>query len=280
MSEVSIKEIAEEAAKQPKDILDKAKELGFSVRSVSSKLKEGQALMLYEYITSGVLPVGLQSSGEKSKKDSKTSRTNAKGNKKTQDDAMKMDKSHQEITKNSTPSTTQDSIEERQIIDKQVAASSIMPNDKKKFNVISRGSDAEKEIKDATDTQTQETLPTVQDSVVANKPIDSISTVKQETDSIKEPGIPQGIDLSQVKRPRVSSIRVIRKNYDSSETSQKRFIGQAKLRDSTQILDGLKHADVKERTKKKKDKAVVKPQQKHASHIISVERDIDDSGGR
>lgn len=66
MSKVSIKEIADEAAKNPKDILDKAKELGFKVRNVSSTITTEEAEMLYKHITS--VPITEKT---KTKKDSK-----------------------------------------------------------------------------------------------------------------------------------------------------------------------------------------------------------------
>ncbi|STQ85594.1 translation initiation factor IF-2 [Helicobacter muridarum] len=55
----SIKEIALEAAiTREKDVLEKAKEIGISVKSVSTNLTEEESNILYQYITTGKLPDG------------------------------------------------------------------------------------------------------------------------------------------------------------------------------------------------------------------------------
>ncbi|PAF49102.1 translation initiation factor IF-2 [Helicobacter sp. 12S02232-10] len=54
MAKVRLTEIATEAGKSSKEVLEKAKEMGLNVKTVSSGLSDEEAAYLYEYITTGV----------------------------------------------------------------------------------------------------------------------------------------------------------------------------------------------------------------------------------
>ncbi|MDO7253306.1 translation initiation factor IF-2 [Helicobacter cappadocius] len=54
MAKVRLTEIANEAGRAPKEVLEKAKEMGLNVKAASSALSEEEAAKLYEYITTGV----------------------------------------------------------------------------------------------------------------------------------------------------------------------------------------------------------------------------------
>ncbi len=71
MSKVKIEEIALEVGASDKDVLAKAKELGFKVRAKNSTLNEEQASMLVDYIMYGKLPEGIKKEKEESKSKSK-----------------------------------------------------------------------------------------------------------------------------------------------------------------------------------------------------------------
>ncbi len=67
MSVIKIEEVAQEAAVDPKEALEKAKELGFKVRARNSKISEEQAETLMNYILTGTLPKSMQSKKEEKK---------------------------------------------------------------------------------------------------------------------------------------------------------------------------------------------------------------------
>ncbi|PAF43337.1 translation initiation factor IF-2 [Helicobacter sp. 11S03491-1] len=54
MAKIRLTEIATEAGKNSKEVLEKAKEMGLDVKTVSSGLSEEEAGNLYEYITTGI----------------------------------------------------------------------------------------------------------------------------------------------------------------------------------------------------------------------------------
>lgn len=292
MSKVSIKEIADEAAKNPKDILDKAKELGFKVRNVSSTITTEEAEMLYNYITTGSLPDGFVPATEKTraKKDSKAKQTDKN------DDAQaetETDITTQKTTKKqkSTKKDTQETLskDETQATPKAVQTSDIKP--KKSIQIVRRGDEEPQKV--VAKTQTENTIKKEQSSTAtiettAKETIHTETTLKETkqeapikpiestptTEVKKDSELPQGIDPSQLRKPRISAIRVISKNDEAQTTSKKKDEVNSSLRSATQILDTLKNVERKEKVKKKKDKSTNKPQQKHSSHIISMERDM------
>ncbi|PAF47522.1 translation initiation factor IF-2 [Helicobacter sp. 12S02634-8] len=79
MAKIRLTEIATEAGKSSKEVLEKAKEMGLDVKTVSSGVSEQEAAYLYEYITTGVnhhTPQApkAKSSKEKEPKKAKTSK--------------------------------------------------------------------------------------------------------------------------------------------------------------------------------------------------------------
>ena len=278
MSKISIKNIADEAAKKPKEVLEKAKELGFEVRSPTATITAEQADILYDYITTGNLPNGFVSATEKPKKDSKS--------KTEKDSKVQIDK--QETNTQKTPKKPKTSEQDIQIAITNQAdsipqlAQIDTPKPKKTIQIIRR-TDGEQKIaqKEPPLEKPQETAKieheTTQDAQNTSNQIATEPKLMPITEAKKEIEVPQGIEISQVRKPRISAIRVISKNDDIA-TPNKKEDEQIALRNSTQILDSLKHVERKEKTKKKKDKATNKPQQKHTSHIISMERDMSGFG--
>ncbi|MCI5785999.1 MAG: translation initiation factor IF-2 [Helicobacter trogontum] len=284
MSKVSIKEIADEAAKNPKDILDKAKELGFKVRNVSSTITTEEAEMLYKHITS--VPIT-----EKTKKDSKAKTADKK------DDAhieTEIETTAQKNIKKQKATKQDMQVESPTKDETQAIPKVVQPNNiktKKPIQIIRRGNEDQQKMVEKTPTSNQikiehevekeqasttrietdikETRQEVQTNAQP-EPLESIL----DTDVKKDAEVPQGIDPSQLRKPRVSSIRVISKNDETQTTNKKKDDSNSNLRSATQILDSLKHVERKEKVKKKKDKNTNKPQQKHSSHIISMERDM------
>lgn len=284
MSKVSIKEIADEAAKNPKDILDKAKELGFKVRNVSSTITTEEAEMLYKHITS--VPIT-----EKTKKDSKAKTADKK------DDAhieTEIETTAQKNIKKQKATKQDMQVESPTKDETQAIPKAVQPNNiktKKPIQIIRRGNEDQQKMVEKTPTSNQikiehevekeqasttrietdikETRQEVQTNAQP-EPLESIL----DTDVKKDAEVPQGIDPSQLRKPRVSSIRVISKNDETQTTNKKKDDSNSNLRSATQILDSLKHVERKEKVKKKKDKNTNKPQQKHSSHIISMERDM------
>ncbi|PAF43202.1 translation initiation factor IF-2 [Helicobacter sp. 11S02596-1] len=89
MAKVRLTEIATEAGKSSKEVLEKAKEMGLNVKTVSSGLSDEEAAYLYEYITTGVN--NLPKSDSKTKpaakptKDTKKQQTQESPHQKSQD---------------------------------------------------------------------------------------------------------------------------------------------------------------------------------------------------
>ena len=273
MSKISIKTIAEEAAKNPKEVLDKAKELGFKVRSITATITDEQAQTLYNYITTGVLPNGFISE-EEIKKDSKDKNKLEKDNQAEQDKQESKTQKATKKTKTTESNIQADKVKQTDSIP-QVAQIDALKS-KKTIQVIRRTDEEQKEIKkelqqDLKDiTQSQEIKQELQNT---SKQVEIESTQKPTLEAKKDSEMPQGIDISQVRKPRISAIRVISKNDDVATPHKKEDL-QATLRNSTQILDSLKHVERKDRARKKKDRTANKPQQKHTSHVISMERDM------
>ena len=274
MSKTSIKTIAEEAAKNPKEVLDKAKELGFKVRSTTATITDEQAQILYIYITTGNLPEGFVSATEKPKKDSKSktekeSKAQAdKQESKTQKTPKKPKTEEQDIQ--TAPTKQADSIPQATQID------TLKP--KKAIQIIRRTDEEQKAAKKEPPLEKPKEAVKIEHEAVQDAQNTSNQIALEPkpmpiAEAKKEIEVPQGIEISQVRKPRISAIRVISKNDDMVAPNKKEDT-QIALRNSTQILDSLKHVERKDRVKKKKDKTTNKPQQKHTSHVISMERDM------
>lgn len=89
MAKIRLTEVALEAGKNPKEVLEKAKELGLKVTTVSSGLVEEDAHKLYEFITTGVSNVHTSTKVEKkesnSTKSEKTEKKTASKNTKKEE---------------------------------------------------------------------------------------------------------------------------------------------------------------------------------------------------
>ena len=73
MDKIRISQIAKEIGKTSKEILQKAQELGFEVKTASSAVTTEQAEELYNYVLSGK-SVEIKTSKEETKKSTKTDR--------------------------------------------------------------------------------------------------------------------------------------------------------------------------------------------------------------
>ena len=271
MSEITIEEIASEAAKKPKEVLEKAKELGFSVRSVKGLVSEEQASILYDYIITGSVPPNINQHVSTAT-NPKTTRSNTKEPK-----AKAVQDTSKAIKKS-------DIVDKQEII--QPIDTSVVRPSKKNIQIISRGKDeVNKESQQsktvATDEPQSTPSPITQHDDIAQKQAPEIhqETIERQMQSIHQTlQLPQGIDPNQLKKPRISSIRVISKNDDTKDKPTESTITSNLNRlHSTQILDSLKHVERKEKVKKKKDKTQL-TKQKHTSHVINVERDMGISG--
>ena len=74
MDKIRISQIAKEIGKTSKEILQKAQELGFEVKTASSAVTTEQAEELYNYVLSGK-SVEIKTSKEETKKSTKTEKT-------------------------------------------------------------------------------------------------------------------------------------------------------------------------------------------------------------
>ncbi|PAF53202.1 translation initiation factor IF-2 [Helicobacter sp. 13S00482-2] len=120
MAKVRLTEIANEAGRTPKEILEKAKEMGLNVKAASSALSEEEAANLYEYITTGInnyIPA--------SPKIPKTSKTPSQ-DKQTQ---PKQPKKQTKTTKKIEQKVTQ-SKEESTVIEPQETITEVIPTPK------------------------------------------------------------------------------------------------------------------------------------------------------
>lgn len=119
MAKVRLTEIANEAGKASKEVLEKAKEMGLDVKSTSSGLTEEEAANLYEYITTGInnhIPAPSKTTKtakktqEKQEKQAKTTKKESKTTKKSSKEAPK--ESAKESTKETSSKATKESTKE------------------------------------------------------------------------------------------------------------------------------------------------------------------------
>ena len=249
---VEISNIAREAAREnPKEVLEKAKELGFKVRSVKSKVTSEQAEVLYNYVTTGTLPDDFVPATEKTNKDSKNQEESKTETYKQEPKTKKTIKNptiHKQNTKTTSVSIETDSI-------KQISQADIS-KPKRAIQIISNGEDKKEVQKEPVEiskaTTQHQIVQSKHDIQDAQKQVaGSIRSITQEVKEDYE--VPQGIDISRIRKPRISAIRVVSKN-DDNVLPHKNDDLQATLRSSTRILDSLKHVERKDRVKKKKEK--------------------------
>ena len=113
---ISIKEFALELAmSNPKEAIEKAKEIGIAVKNVSSEISDEDAQKLSEYILSGKLPENLKKPQASKEKTSKTQSKTSKTPKKSQEE-KKEDKKEEKAPKAKTPSTPKVEKEESKAI--------------------------------------------------------------------------------------------------------------------------------------------------------------------
>lgn len=82
---ITIKDFALELAiSNPKEVVEKAKEMGISVKNISSEISDEDALKLSDYIMSGKLPENAKKASASKEKASKTSEKTSKASKSTE----------------------------------------------------------------------------------------------------------------------------------------------------------------------------------------------------
>ena len=103
MDKFRISQIAQEIGKTSKEVLQKAQELGFNVKTASSALTDTQANELYEYIIKGIKPTSSQENKEKPEKKPKES---AKKTTKDKASSKETEKSKSQKEKKESTKTT------------------------------------------------------------------------------------------------------------------------------------------------------------------------------
>lgn len=127
MDKIRISQIAKELSKTSKEVLQKAQELGFEVKTASSAVTATEADVLYNYILSGVNPNAGKESPKKtvtkdSKKDTKESaKSSAKAKsstekkpKATTSKTLKKDSTQENLPRESIKKATQEILQEKQ----------------------------------------------------------------------------------------------------------------------------------------------------------------------
>ena len=108
MDKIRISQIAKEIGKTSKEILQKAQELGFEVKTASSAVTTEQAEELYNYVLSGK-SVEIKTSKEETKKSTKTEKTTKT---KKEESKLKKTKEDEIDKKTRTKTSTKDSKKE------------------------------------------------------------------------------------------------------------------------------------------------------------------------
>lgn len=127
MDKIRISQIAKELSKTSKEVLQKAQELGFEVKTASSAVTATEADVLYNYILSGVNPNAGKESPKKavtkdSKKDTKESaKSSAKAKSSTEEKpkattskTLKKDSTQENLPRESIKKATQEILQEKQ----------------------------------------------------------------------------------------------------------------------------------------------------------------------
>ena len=306
----SIKEVAAQAGKvsdkQVKEVLAKAKELGFKVRAVNSTVSDDDAAILYEYITSGKLPDGFPPGGADAKapKTSPVSKPAQKEVKKSSevedqngDEAQSPKAKLQKKTTTKTTRTKKDSSpskasKELTPLPEPKEAIVVEEQDVKKTSgtrklyIVSKGKEEDKaptaEVAKV-DSKEQEVASAVPE--VKETPIESKSDEPPKKPEVKQvevaPPVPKSKSMSDLALPqgfdpstadvRVKSIRVVSRK-DGPATKKNKS-------EASPLLDRIKQTGAierREKPKKKKEKPVAK--QNKNSQIITMERGMGDSG--
>lgn len=263
----TIEEIAQEAAKQPKEILDEAKGLGFKVSTIKSTLNDEDAEKLYNHIIGEVIitaPINTKST--KAQSDIKTQKIESKTYKKKSTKGIKEKVDTVDSKKSKKP---QDDVGVEAM------------KEKKGLRIISTGkigvppkSLAKTEPKAVEKKASLELAQTnVQDIEPKQEAKEEIKEIIK-LDRLKA-NIPSGSAMT--KTAITSSIRIIRKTHE--EEKPKREFKEAKeiksASDANKILADLQKAQ-KQKTKTKKVTKEIKHQKNTKEHLISVDRELSD----
>ena len=128
MDKIRISQIAKEIGKTSKEILQKAQELGFEVKTASSAVTTEQAEELYNYVLSGK-SVEIKTSKEETKKSTKTEKTTKT---KKEESKLKKTKEDEIDKKTRTKTSTKDSKKESPKIPTTVLLQQVNPQESPK----------------------------------------------------------------------------------------------------------------------------------------------------
>ena len=314
----SIKEVAEQAGKvsdkQVKEVLAKAKELGFKVRAVNSTISDDDAAILYEYITSGKLPDGFTPSGTDAKapKTSPASKQAQKESKKTSevvdqdsDETQSPKAKSQKKTTTKTTRTKKDSapskaskevtplpeLKEAIVVEEQDVKKT---SSTRKLHIVSKGKEEDKApIAEVAKVDSKEQKPVAAQEVVPATPVVKEAQTESKSDEppkrseVKQveiaPPVPKSKSMSDLALPQGFDPTPAAKVKVSAIRVVSRKDGPATKKNKSEaspLLDRIKQTGAierREKPKKKKEKPVAAKQNKN-SQIITMERGMGDSG--
>lgn len=262
-----------------KEVLEKAKELGFKATAVNSKISDEEAAILYDYVMTGIIPEVIRKKLEKKSKKS-TKEKQEDSIKETLEDSNKQTPKETKKDSKKTTKKKDENIESKEVNDnKDSIESTQKAQQKREFKIISRGDEDKKPLvskkKDSIkETPKETTKETPKDSIKDEpKKVEVIESIEV----IDEPkGFePKGFDptLAKIQKTKFSGFRVISKNEPPKIESKEPKSSSDKKQDSKKILDNLKNTESKEKKSKKKDKPKQNKPHHHA-HIIEMEREI------
>ncbi|TLD83554.1 translation initiation factor IF-2 [Helicobacter sp. MIT 11-5569] len=231
MDKVRISQIAKELSKTSKEVLQKAEELGFEVKTASSTVTATQADVLYNYILSGINPnEGAQKASVPKSKATKSKNTESK-----KDESKKNAK---ESAKSSTKSKIKDEAKESKKSSKKEVI-----KDSKTQVVADLSKDSTQE-----DIKEFENVKNTQENVQDTANQSSSEILKEKSDGIQ--------DNLAIKR---TGLRIVKKRDFKDTGSQKQEEQKEERKESPRTLQDLlgnleeNHIQHKDK-KKKKDK--------------------------
>ena len=270
--EFTLKDIAADIAMSLKTVIERAKEIGFSERQ---KLNAEQAQTLSTYIIHGIKPDDDKDAGKKETQ-KKVEKPKRVGKKKAENTDEK-----KEPTKKEEKKAEKIEIDEIVMLETKeaVIATEIKKPERKGFQIIKGAQESKPKESEKQESIKEEIKEVIKEEPQKEEQKEEVIEKKEESkeqvvthQKLSDMLIPQGIEPSQIKKPKISAIRVISKNDSSPKSTESNTKNNAVM-----LLDSLKSVERKDK-KKKKEKAPSQKQQKGGSHVIAMERGMGSSG--
>ena len=218
--EFTLKDIAADIAMSLKTVIERAKEIGFSERQ---KLNAEQAQTLSTYIIHGIKPDDDKDAGKKETQ-KKVEKPKRVGKKKAENTDEK-----KEPTKKEEKKAEKIEIDEIVALETKeaVIATEIKKPERKGFQIIKGAQESKPKESEKQESIKEEIKEVIKEEPQKEEQKEEVIEKKEESkeqvvthQKLSDMLIPQGIEPSQIKKPKISAIRVISKNDSSPKSTE------------------------------------------------------------